>query len=112
LCDALQLKVDGGVSQSDLLLQIQSDVLGLPVERPADTETTVRGAAMVAALAAGVWTLGDGGARDVRRLQEDEEVHGRHGHRRHAAHFEPKLSPELREQALQGWAHAVSLSFA
>ena len=53
------LRVDGGAAASDLLLQIQADVLGAPVVRPAVTETTALGAAMLAGRAAGVWTDAD-----------------------------------------------------
>lgn len=49
----VELRVDGGASRSDLLLQIQSCVLGVPVARPADVESTARGAAMLAGLATG-----------------------------------------------------------
>jgi len=50
-----QLVVDGGASRSDLLLQLQADLLGIDVVRPADVESTARGAAMLAAFAVGFW---------------------------------------------------------
>ena len=50
------LRVDGGASVMDLLLQIQADQLGVPVHRPIETETTALGAAYLAGLAEGVWT--------------------------------------------------------
>ncbi|WP_312159785.1 glycerol kinase GlpK [Oscillibacter sp.] len=50
------LRVDGGASVSDLLLQLQADALRLPVDRPVQVETTAFGAAALAGLAAGVWT--------------------------------------------------------
>jgi len=50
-----ELRVDGGGSRSDLLLQIQADLLQAPVVRPADVETTARGAAFLAGLATGFW---------------------------------------------------------
>ncbi len=50
------LRVDGGASVSDILLQIQADLLQLPVDRPAQVETTAFGAAALAGLSAGVWT--------------------------------------------------------
>ena len=50
------LRVDGGASISDILLQIQADILRLPVDRPAQVETTAFGAAALAGLSAGVWT--------------------------------------------------------
>jgi glycerol kinase len=49
------LRVDGGMTANDLLLQIQADVLGLPVVRPGNIETTVLGAAYAAGLAVGFW---------------------------------------------------------
>ncbi len=50
-----ELRVDGGASVMDLLLQLQADQLGVPVTRPAQTETTALGAAYLAGLAEGVW---------------------------------------------------------
>ena len=49
------LRVDGGAANNDLLMQIQADVLGVPVQRPAVTETTALGAAYLAGLAVGFW---------------------------------------------------------
>jgi len=51
-----KLKVDGGISRSDFTMQFQADLLGIPVERPKYTETTVLGAAMLAALGAGLFS--------------------------------------------------------
>ena len=51
-----EMRVDGGAAVMDLLLQIQADQLGVPVARPIITETTARGAAMLAGLAEGIWT--------------------------------------------------------
>ena len=53
------LKVDGGVSVSDLMLQFQSDILGIPVCRPKNVETTITGAAFLAGLAVGFWNSKD-----------------------------------------------------
>jgi glycerol kinase len=50
-----ELRVDGGACRSDLLMQFQADVLGVPVARPAVTETTALGAAYLAGLAVGYW---------------------------------------------------------
>jgi glycerol kinase len=60
ICDAAgievtELRVDGGASAMDLLCQLQADVLGVPVRRPANAETTVLGAASLAGIAEGVW---------------------------------------------------------
>jgi glycerol kinase len=49
------LKVDGGAAQNDLLMQLQADLIGIPVVRPQTVETTALGAAMLAGLAVGVW---------------------------------------------------------
>ena len=54
-CPLTELRVDGGASVSDSLMQIQADLLRLPVDRPAQVETTAFGAAALAGLAAGVW---------------------------------------------------------
>ena len=54
-CPITTLRVDGGASVSDILMQIQADLLGIPVARPAMVETTAFGAAALAGLAAGVW---------------------------------------------------------
>jgi glycerol kinase len=53
-----ELRVDGGASRNDLLMQIQADLLGVPVVRPRQTETTALGAAFLAGLAVGVWHPG------------------------------------------------------
>ena len=49
------LKVDGGASANDLLMQYQADILGVPVVRPRNLQTTAAGAAFLAGLGAGVW---------------------------------------------------------
>ena len=85
------LRVDGGASANDFLMQFQSDMIGVPVERPACIETTALGAACLAGLSAGVWSGLD-------ELKADSE-----GLRR----FEPALSAEAREAALAGWHCAV-----
>ena len=54
-CPIPTLRVDGGASVSDILMQIQADLLGIPVDRPAQVETTAFGAAALAGLAAGGW---------------------------------------------------------
>jgi glycerol kinase len=54
-----RLRVDGGASSNDWLMQFQADVLGVPVDRPAMVETTALGAAGLAGLASGVWTSGE-----------------------------------------------------
>ncbi len=50
-----ELRVDGGASKNDLLMQLQADIAGIPVLRPKETETTALGAALLAGLATGIW---------------------------------------------------------
>ncbi len=62
----LEMRVDGGASKSDLLMQCQADLLGIPVARPAVTESTALGAAYLAGLATGVWKTTDELAKQYR----------------------------------------------
>ena len=82
------LKVDGGASRNNLLMQFQADVLGTRVVRPAITETTAEGAAYLAGLAVGYWSSLD----EIRRYWKAE------------ATFDPQ-SP--REEEKKGWADAM-----
>jgi glycerol kinase len=84
-------KVDGGASQNDLLMQIQADLLEVPVERPRMIETTALGAAFLAGLAAGVW-------KDREEIRKAWKVGKR---------FEPKMKPADREALLAKWRRAV-----
>ncbi|MCY3001514.1 MAG: glycerol kinase GlpK [Planctomycetota bacterium] len=86
-----ELRVDGGASRNDLLMQFQSDVLGLPVLRPAVTETTAWGAAALAALGAGV-------VRDRATLARRWRA---------AKRFEPRMKAAERERRLGEWARAL-----
>src|SRR6185503_17369807 len=61
-----ELRVDGGASTNDALLQFQADLLGVPVVRPAVTETTALGAAYLAGLAVGFWSSAEEIARQWR----------------------------------------------
>jgi glycerol kinase len=63
------LRVDGGASASDLLMQNQADLLGIRVERPADIETTALGAAMLAGLGVGLWKSPDE-LQNIRRVEK------------------------------------------
>jgi len=85
------LRVDGGASANDLLLQVQADVLGIPVERPAVLESTALGAALLAGLASGVY----GDARSVDAA------------RRIDRRFEPRLSAAERQRLRARWRDAV-----
>jgi glycerol kinase len=86
-----ELRVDGGASANDLLMQIQADVLGVPVVRPKNVETTVLGAAYLAGLGRGVWS----GRDDVR---DNWDVDRR---------FEPAISDAERMSRVDAWAEAV-----
>jgi glycerol kinase len=91
-----ELRVDGGASRNDLLMQMQADFLGVPVVRPRVTETTALGAAYLAGLAVGYWASG-------------VEVAAQWAVERR---FEPALSDAARGQKLARWAQAVERSRA
>ena len=84
------LRVDGGASKNDWLMQFQADVLGVPVERPDMVETTALGAAGLAGLAAGVWPNAEAflAAREFAR-------------------FEPGDGATVAEEGVRGWKRAV-----
>ncbi len=85
------LRVDGGASQNNFLMQFQSDLLGIKIERPAISESTALGAAYLAGLACGVW-------KSVDELYKQ---------RRCEREFIPAMSVSKRESALEGWRLAV-----
>ncbi|MDQ7821181.1 MAG: glycerol kinase GlpK [Candidatus Eremiobacteraeota bacterium] len=85
------LKVDGGAVGNNLLMQFQSDILGVPVERPRLTETTALGAAYLAGLAVGLW-----------KNREELAAHWKLDRR-----FEPAMEPDMRERLYKGWKKAV-----
>ena len=86
-----ELRVDGGASANDLLMQFQADVLGISVLRPRIIETTALGAAYLAGLAVGVYGKLDD-------LAAQWQVQRR---------FEPRLSRERAAELMAGWEHAV-----
>ncbi len=86
-----ELRVDGGASVNDTLLQIQADVLQIPVVRPKVTETTALGAAYLAGLAVGVWT-----DRNVIRRQGQVD-----------RRFEPTISADEAASRRATWRRAV-----
>jgi glycerol kinase len=90
------LRVDGGASSNDLLMQIQADFIGVPVQRPAVTETTALGAAYLAGLATGVW---DSPEIVASQWSVDRT-------------FEPQISVDQREVMIAGWHKAVKRSKA
>lgn len=86
-----ELKVDGGASRNNLLMQFQANLLGINVVRPKITETTALGAAYLAGLAVGFW-------KNIDELKKQWQVERT---------FEPvKDSPEI-EEAKKGWADAI-----
>jgi glycerol kinase len=85
------LKVDGGVTANDLCMQIQADVLGVPVSKPVVTETTALGVAYAAGLAVGFWN------------NTDELRHHWHESRR----WMPQWSEDQRAAGYAGWKKAV-----
>jgi glycerol kinase len=87
-----ELRVDGGASSNDFLMQFQADLLGVPVDRPALIETTAAGAAYLAGLATGVWNS----PADLEQVRSTE-------HR-----FEPGMDSDRRETLYQGWRQAVA----
>ena len=89
-----ELRVDGGAAVNDLLLQFQADLLGVPVVRPAGTETTALGAAYLAGLAVGVW----------------ESLDALAGHWRTDRHFEPKMPRSEAARLRERWEEAVRRS--
>ena len=86
------LRVDGGAVVNDVLMQMQADILGAPVQRPQVTETTALGAALLAGLATGVWHSLD---HIADRWQVDRE-------------FTPRMSADQRESLYAGWQRAVA----
>jgi glycerol kinase len=88
------LRVDGGAAANDLLLQLQADLLGVPVERPVVAETTALGAAYLAGLTVGYWQ----GLDDIESNWALER------------RFEPSMSDDRRQAMLHGWHRAVERS--
>ncbi|CDD40108.1 glycerol kinase 2 [Clostridium sp. CAG:299] len=89
------LKVDGGASANNLLMQIQSDIIQAPVHRPKCVETTAMGAAYLAGLAVGYWASKE----DVIKNWAIDRV------------FAPEIEPEERDKKVKGWNKAVKYSF-
>ncbi|KAI9800703.1 MAG: hypothetical protein M1825_004025 [Sarcosagium campestre] len=90
-----ELAVDGGMSNSDLCMQTQADIIGIPVDRPAMRETTSLGAAIAAGFATGIWTSYD----------ELKDINGTD-----RTVFQPKISEETRRMMFKTWERAVQMS--
>ena len=86
------LNVDGGASANNLLMQFQSDILGVPVRRPKVVETTATGAAYLAGISCGFWKSLDG-------IIENRETVRR---------FEPNIDDAVRQKLCAGWEDAVA----
>ena len=89
-----ELRVDGGASVSDIMMQIQSDMIRTNVNRPKMVETTAIGAAYLAGLAVGFWK----DTEEIEKIREVDKV------------FEPKMDMEKREKRYRGWLRAVERS--
>ncbi|MBM3794735.1 MAG: glycerol kinase GlpK [Acidobacteria bacterium] len=87
-----ELRVDGGATANNFLMQLQADILGRPVVRPADIETTALGAAYLAGLATGYWSS----VPEVESFWRVERT------------FEPQWDAVRREEAYAGWKRAVA----
>ena len=89
------LKVDGGMVHNELLMQFQSDILGVPVVRPQVAETTALGAAYAAGLAVGFWD-------NLNDLRDNWQI---------ARTWQPQMDSEQRERLYAGWLKAVTRTF-
>lgn len=91
-----EMKVDGGASRNEFLMQFQADILGIPVIRPSSVEMTARGAALMAGLDAGFWG-------SVDELRE---------HPAEFSAFTPEKDRLWRKRQLEGWEEALRKSFS
>ena len=89
------LRVDGGASANDFLMQFQADMLNIPVNRPASVESTAIGAAYLAGLAVGYW-------KDVEELRRNQSQ---------GTCFSPTMTEEIRLRKRKGWKKAVTYAF-
>lgn len=87
------LRVDGGASSNDFLMQFQADILGREVVRPANVESTAMGAAYLAGIGAGMWTQDT-----LKQLQPNSTT------------FRPRMEGKTRKKLYQGWKKAVQRS--
>lgn len=90
------LRVDGGAVANNVLMQFQSDILGVPVERPEVTETTALGAAYLAGLATGFWP-------DRGQIAENWRID---------REFAPRMEKKTRQDLYRGWQQAVKATMA
>jgi glycerol kinase len=90
-----RLRVDGGASVNDWMMQFQADIIGFPVERPEIVETTAMGAAGLAGISSGVW-------------KSSSEFHavGKF------TTFSPRITADEREALVKGWQRAINTALA
>jgi len=91
-----ELRVDGGASANNLLMQFQSDLLNAPVIRPSNTETTALGAAYLAGLSIGTW-------KSKTEISKQWKINKR---------FKPKMKPSTRNELLHDWIKALKQATA
>lgn len=91
---ATSLRVDGGATVNDLLMQVQADILGIPIQKPVVTEMAALGAAYLAGLGVGFW-------KDKDEIAKQWKI---------ARVFEPGMSEDRRESLYSGWKRAVERS--
>ena len=85
------LKVDGGAANNDFLMQFQSDILSVPVEKPENIESTALGVAYLAGLCTGFWSM-----EEILKFNESNKS------------YQPSLHAEKREKLYEGWKQAVN----
>ena len=90
------LKVDGGASWNNFLMNFQADILGVKTLRPSVVETTALGAAYLAGLAVGYW-------KDKNEIEKNWKC---------SKTFSPKMGKKKREELYKGWKEAVRRSFS
>lgn len=88
------LAVDGGMSNSDLCMQTQADIIGIPVNRPVMRETTSLGAAIAAGFAVNIWTQFD----ELKELNKEDRTI-----------FEPKIEKKKSDMMFKKWTQAVEM---
>lgn len=89
------LAVDGGMSNSDLCMQTQADIIGIEVDRPVMRETTALGAAIAAGFAVNIWKEFD----ELKELNKEDRTI-----------FKPKIDKDAREALFKKWEQAVEMS--
>jgi glycerol kinase len=89
-----RVRVDGGATENDLLMQLQSDYLGIDVEVPQNIETTSTGAALMAGMGVGLW--------DVSDLHKVNPI---------AKKFQAQIERRQRAERVKKWREAVRLSY-